>query len=119
MSGHRDELEADFQQFYNLDLSRMGTDFTVAHAAVLASQLPRGSRALRALNPDLEWSDEMGVLVRIDYLLQILLHALGGKKGGDKPKPLETPSERLKKQDKFAHIENEMDEIAKTLGIGG
>lgn len=118
-SRHRDELEADFQQFYGLDYSRMGADYSVAHAAVLANQMPRESRVFRALNPDLEWSDEMSVLVRIDYLLQVLLQALTGNKSGFRPTPIQTPSERVHIQEQLNAAEADMDEVARILGIGG
>lgn len=39
-----DELAADMQQVYGLDVDRMGHGFTASHAAALCSQLPRGSR---------------------------------------------------------------------------
>lgn len=96
----------------------MGDDFSVAHAAILASQLPRESRVLRLYNQDLEWSDETGVLVRIDYLLQTLIYALSGGKSGTKPEPIPTPSERQHLEDKLTEAENEMAEVAKILGIG-
>ena len=33
----------------------MGKDYTASHAAALVRQLPRGSRVLKAINPDTEW----------------------------------------------------------------
>lgn len=39
-----DELRADFQQTYNLNLDDMGDQYTVAHAASLAQMLPNHTR---------------------------------------------------------------------------
>lgn len=119
LARYRDELEADFQQFYGLDLGGMGSSFTISHAAVLAAQLPRESRCLIKINPDLEWSNEMSALARIDYEFQILLNAMSGKKGGQKPKPIQTPGERAKLREQLEEIENQMDEMNRILGIGG
>lgn len=39
-----DELRADFQQTYNLNLDDMGDGYSVAHAAALAEMLPAATR---------------------------------------------------------------------------
>lgn len=43
-----DELRADFQQHYGLNLDDMGGPYGIGHAACLAAQLPPGSRASAA-----------------------------------------------------------------------
>ena len=53
---HPDELLADFQETYRIDLWAMGLDgdeltIEVRRAAVLAAQLPRTSRVVRAMVP--------------------------------------------------------------------
>lgn len=87
MGKYPDELRADFQRFYNLNIDDMGDGYTVAHAAALASQLPRGSRLSCAMSPENEW----GVT---DHLLRVIEHDLrsiawNGK--GERPKPLRIP----------------------------
>lgn len=44
-----DELRADMQQFYGLNIDGMGSAFSVAHGAALAAQLPPGARARAAV----------------------------------------------------------------------
>lgn len=43
-----DELRADFQQHYGLNLGELGGAYGIGHAACLAAQLPPGSRTLAA-----------------------------------------------------------------------
>ena len=116
LSASRDELEADFQQFYGLDLSRMGDDFTVAHAAVLASQLPREARCLREIDPNLAWSDETAALASIQYLVRCIVWQLGGGKG-DKPQPVRTPAQTASLTESLRESERSMAEVAEALGI--
>ena len=44
----------------------MGDDFSHAHAACLAAQLPHGARCLVADDPHQEWSSEMWMLWHIE-----------------------------------------------------
>ena len=60
-----DELRADFQQFYSLNLEGMGRTYTTFHAASLLTQLPEGSRVARALNPDAAWTMDRQLLAVI------------------------------------------------------
>lgn len=56
------ELRADFQQYYGLNLDRMGIEYTVLHAADLAVMLPRGSRVLARIDPATEWTIEAQIM---------------------------------------------------------
>lgn len=109
-----DELEADFRQYYGLNLDDVGSAFTFSHAANLAANLPKDSRCLVKIEPDLSWNSETWILRRIDYLLASIAYNLGGK-SSQKPKILDPPS-------KAAHIERSIEntdfkKIAERLGV--
>lgn len=89
----RELIEADFQQFYGLDLERMTVDYTVAHAARLAVALPVESRCAREVEADLAWSVEAHMLSRVEHELRCLLWGMADKASrGPYPKPIEPPS---------------------------
>lgn len=75
---HFDELEADFQQYYNLDIA----DVKPARAARLFTQLPSNARVFVALKPANQWGWAEVLLNKIDYILEILAwqNANEGKK---------------------------------------
>lgn len=116
LSTSKDELEADFRQFYGLDLGDMGHGYSVAHAAVLAAQLPRDARCLRELDANLAWSDETTVLASIHFLLRCVIYQLSGGKG-EKPKPIRTPGEQKRLAESLEAAESAMEEVADFLGI--
>lgn len=88
-----DELRADFQQFYSLNIDLMGEEYTHAHAAALLSQLPRESRLLRAERPELEWGYTEALLASIEYSLRVLCwrQTKDGQRGRKPPKPVAAP----------------------------
>lgn len=94
----------------------MGSDYSVAHAAVLASQLPRSARCLRTIDPDFAWSDETTVLASIHYLLRCVIYQLSGGKG-EKPKPIRTPGDQQRLAQSLEAAETAMQEVAEFLGI--
>lgn len=120
MAQCRDELEADFRQHYGLDLGRMGTDYSVAHAAVLASQLPHHSRCMAKLNPDLAISDEAEILCQLDYHLRYLMWMLSkdGAKGRNQPAPYESPTAALRRAEKITNARRNRDKVDAILGMG-
>ncbi len=95
-----DELEADFQQYYNIDLSRVlsvnDAGYTSTHIACLAKQLPTTSRTFIALNPDYAWSIDTAIEADIANSLRIIVHSF--QKGSKKPDFILPPSIQ-KKQD--------------------
>lgn len=91
----------------------MGRSFSVGHAAVLAYQLPDNSRCYVAENADLSWSSETWFLRRIDYVLSCLAYAMS--KGGDKPRPLDTPS--VSKEIEKSLNKTDFAAIAEKLGV--
>lgn len=66
------QTRADLQRFFNLNLDRMGTEFTAFHAASCLACLPRGSALLSELFPEMRWSDQ-------EFMLHGVLAALVGK----------------------------------------
>lgn len=90
-----DELRADFQQYYGLNMDGMGEGFSYAHAASLMRQLPSCSRVSKALNPDNEWDDATYMLALIEYDLRVLIwqNTKDAQKGRNQPKPNKTPHE--------------------------
>lgn len=93
---HPDEVRADLQQYYGLDLDGMGRDYTHEHAACLVSQLPRESRTARAEQPACEWGPSERLLALIEYGVRVLAwqNSRDGEKGRRRPKPLEAPGSR-------------------------
>lgn len=79
LTDYRDELEADFQQYYGLDLERAGQFYSFNHAARLMVQLPENSRVKRAARGDEPWQDEV-LLASIANSLRALPVQLAGKK---------------------------------------
>ena len=115
----RDELEADFAQFYGLDLGRMGVDYTISHAAVLASQLPPHARCFIKQNPDLAWSDERALLERIDYHLRHLTWMLSkdAQQNINKPEPPETPAQVASRAERIKEAELNRATVDRILGV--
>lgn len=87
---HPDELRADFQQYFNLDLDGMGSAYATAHAAALVMQMPEGSRIARAYNPDAAWTSDRSLLAAIVNDLNWLVWAQtkDAKHNRNKPKPI-------------------------------
>ena len=87
---HPDELRADFQSYYGLNLDRMGHDYTVAHAACLVSQLPEGARLWVAINPDAVWTADRTIMAAILNDLNVLLWSKteDGRRKRNRPKPV-------------------------------
>lgn len=98
---YHDELVADFRQYYNLPYDRIGEVFSYEEAAILAAQLPQTSRVMRAIDPDVAYTEETTLLRNIEYALRVLVwqNTRNGKSGIDKPEPVKMPSERREKSD--------------------
>lgn len=77
----------------------MGEDFSHAHAACLATQLPKGARCRVAEDPHEEWGDEMWALWHIERSINLLRWGFVKYKGEKQPKPLPYPG---KKEDEAA-----------------
>ena len=104
LGNHPDELRADLQRFFGLNLDRMGLDYTVAHAAACAANLPREAACVRAVAPEAAWSDETYLLSACEYLLNIIAwqNTKDGAKGRNKPKRPQTPADVARERGKVA-----------------
>lgn len=98
-----DELRADFQQYYGLNIDGMGVDYTHAHAAALVAQLPRDARVFVHASADAEWTEQTRILAHIEYSLRLLLwsRTKDAQTGRNKPKPLPSPGERRKRRERI------------------
>lgn len=68
-----DELRADLQRFYNLNIDEMGAGFSCSHAAACAAHLPLGSNVLARIDPKYSWT-------ATDYRLFDIMCWLAGKR---------------------------------------
>lgn len=118
----RDEATADFQQYYGLNLWDMGLDGDdttqdVLRAAVLVSQLPDQARVVVFDHEDAAWSVEAQLLRLIDFTTRSIVYALSDGKG-EKPAPIELPSERAARDemiDESIRAQDEIDEILSSI----
>ena len=85
-----DELRADLQQVYGIDIDgAMGGLHTAEHVAALAVQLPHDSRVARSENPDAAWRLEHVLLALLVNSLRNLMWGMGDRrKRGPAPKPI-------------------------------
>lgn len=117
-ASNRDELEADFRQYYGLNLESINTDYSLRHAAVLAAQLPRESRSLTKTCPDLVWSDEMYMLSKIEHLCRVMLwtKTKDAEHKRNFPEPNDTPAKVRAMRDRLENTDiKEIDELI--LGV--
>ncbi len=117
----RDEVIADFQQFYGLALPLHSPPDDLERAAILWSQLPAESRSVRSEAPTLEWTSGEYLLWQIEYQLRTLMWSLGDKKKrGARPQPLTTPAkmaEAKRKQESALKLRDELDERLREIGM--
>ena len=86
LGAHEDELRADFQQYYGIDLDRaMDGAHSAAHCGALVAQLPAGARIRVIEEPDERWTLESSMLAVLANQLNALLYMLGAKKGDKRP----------------------------------
>lgn len=106
------------QQYYGLNLDGMGEDYTRSHAAALVAQLPEESRCRRALRPEPDpWGDVEYMLRDIHYFLHCLCYrgTEDAKHGRNRPRPIESPRERLEKAEEIRVADPRG--VAEALGI--
>jgi hypothetical protein len=85
---HRDEVEADLQRFYGLDLAGLYRgELRLRRLSVLLRLLPMDAATVRALTPadGRDWDVDT-------YLIADLYHALTGKPHPARPKPKKEPT---------------------------
>lgn len=91
-ASYPDELEADMQEFFGLDIGAIGNGLSVRHAAVCASQLPRRSRVMSKIDPACAWGESEHLAANAVDLLGMVLYAVTGA-GVRNYKPLLRPGE--------------------------
>ena len=113
-----DQLRADFQQYYGLNLDGMGIDYSYSHAASILRQLPSNSRIARAENPDAEWTDDTWFLAQIEYGVRLLMWAQtkDAEKGRNRPEPPQTPREAALEKERGANVDRDF--VERILGKG-
>lgn len=100
----RGGLEADFQQYYGLELDALLDSCQYRRAQVLAENLPAGSRTVTRMEPRAAWGTTEYLLAGILDALNFMRYENAGGKG-HKPKPVERPQAK-KRERKRAHVGN-------------
>lgn len=116
-----DELRADIQQFYHLDIDDFNLDGAettrpIHRLAALTSQLPPESRVARAAHPELRWETSDYLLRQIEFQIRALMWSLGGGKG-EKPQLIPSPDEYETRQEAQEREQAKRDSIAAMLGL--
>lgn len=124
---HRDELIADFQQYYGMNLLQRDcycalcgskTTHEVARLALLAAQLPQDSRTAVAEHPERAWSTSDYLLRQIDYVLRLFVWGLGGgDKSGPQPEPIYSPAEIITNEQEIEAAEKMASAVAKIFDL--
>lgn len=94
LTEYPEELEADLASEYGIDLVDLWRGgLTLRRAAVLATQLPAGSRLWQATGGPKAWADEYQALMIVEWRLQILdwRQTEDGAKGKNPPDMQEPP----------------------------
>ena len=97
---HGEAVEADFQRYYGIELAGLWRgEISPRRVMVLAKNLPYGAQTWIDAGTDNAWSPETHLLAHATFLLEGANWQRGGGKGKT-PKPLETPGEERRKQEK-------------------
>ena len=98
MAAHPDELRADLQEVYGVDIDRalyLG-EHSVAHVAALAVQLPSTARVCVAENPDAAWGMTDVLLAHLINLTTAINHKKGTEPTRIGPKWMREAGRRVK-----------------------
>lgn len=120
LEGSRDEVIADFQQYYGISLPLEGEVPDLERMSLLWYQLPAQSRTAMAQEPSNEWGVAEYLLWRIEFNQRHLMWLLGNdpKKPTPEPEPLMNPAklaEAHANRDAAMDARTEIDDI---LGMG-
>lgn len=86
LAKHEDELRADLQQHYGIDLDHaLSGGHSPMHIAALVAQMPAGARIRICEDTDERWTLEASMLAAVFNQLNALIYMLGAKKGDKKP----------------------------------
>ncbi len=87
---YHDKLEADFQQYYNLNIEEE-IQKDADRVSRLLEQLPQSSRTFVAISPAADWTwdkeTQSRILAKLDYILVTLQNIFRDKKKGSPAKP--------------------------------
>lgn len=90
---HEDELRADLQQYYGIDLdAAMEGAHTAYHIAALLQGMPKDSRVNRAYNPDAAWTLEATLMAAILNNLRGFIWGMSDKRKRGKMPDMVGPS---------------------------
>lgn len=90
MDLHPDELRADLQRHYGVDIDHaMAGEHSAAHVAALVANLPLDARVYVAHDKDASWTREEIILAEIRNALHSLIYGMSDKrKRGKAPDPI-------------------------------
>lgn len=121
---HEEELYADFQEYYGLDLWALdiwGDEYTydVRRASVLAAQLPRNSRAMCAIDPLNGVSKTDMFLREIEHHWRgwIWAHSEDGKNRTNEPEPIRFEGEEDMRQRARERAVQQSRQVARAFGF--
>ena len=110
-----DELRADLQEHYGIDLDfAMAGGHTAKHIAALVAQMPAGARIRICENDDERWTLETSMLAAIFNQINALIFMFGAKKGDKRPQlvgPSWMVSDSGKKVDAMVMTIDELREV--------
>lgn len=95
----------------------MGDEFSHAHAACLAAQLPKGARCRIADDPHEEWSREAWTLWRIDHAVNLLRWCFLKYDGEAQPEPIPYPGAELDRAIKNMRLKSNMRAVGHAFGM--
>jgi len=97
---YKGELRADFQQYYTLNIDKMGLEYSIVHAADLAVMLPQNSRVMCKIDPANAWGWQEHMLADLVNRVRWLQWAktTDGAKNRNHPKPIEPPKRVVRKE---------------------
>ena len=90
MESHPDELRADLQRHYGIDLDHaMRGEHSAGHVAALAANLPLDARVYVAQNADASWTRQEILLAETRNALNKIIYMLADpRKRGNPPEPV-------------------------------
>lgn len=90
LASHEDELRADLQEFYGIDLDHaIAGGHSAVQVAACVSCLPQRSRLAVSANKDNAWSLTDSLLAYIANSLNALMYGMADKrKRGNRPEPI-------------------------------
>ena len=97
----------------------MGDEYSHAHAACLASQLPKGSRCCAVEDPHDEWDESTWLLWHIYKRLNQLRWGFVKYEGEDQPEPLPYPGQELDKEASRIRFERNKSAVDAAFNING